>query len=138
MYAGGITTEAYAEIPNGKYPTTPGAFMQTYNGGRDDNINPYYVFPCDITISKYSADGKQLIYATYIGGIDNEYPHSIVVDKSGNLIILGSTFSSNYPVTNSAYSSFKSGGSDIILTKLSVNGNSLVGSTFLVELRMMD
>ena len=83
LYAGGITTEAYAEIPNGKYPTTPGAFMQTYNGGRDDNINPYYVFPCDITISKYSADGSQLMYATYIGGVDNEYPHSIVVDKSG-------------------------------------------------------
>ena len=130
LYAGGITTEAYAEIPNGKYPTTPGAFMQTYNGGRDDNINPYYVFPCDITISKYSADGSQLMYATYIGGVDNEYPHSIVVDKSGNLVILGSTFSRDYPVTNSAYSSFKSGGSDIILTKLSTNGNSLVGSTF--------
>ncbi len=130
MYAGGITTEAYAQIPNGKYPTTPGAFDQTYNGGTDNNINPYYTFPCDITISKYSPDGKNLIYATYIGGSDNDYPHSLVVDKSGNLVILGSTFSYNYPTSGNSYSSMKDGGSDIILTKLNSTGSALVGSTY--------
>ncbi len=129
MYAGGITTEASLMIPNGRFPATPGAFSETYNGGSDVLAWPYD-FPCDITISKYSSDGKQLLYATYLGGSNNEYPHSLVVDKSDNLVILGSTFSANYPVTNNAYSQFKSGGSDIIITKLNSTGSALIGSTF--------
>lgn len=128
MYAGGITSWA-TTVPNGKYPTTPGAFCDTFNGGYED-IYSEYGFPCDITISKYSPDGKYLIYATYIGGENNEYPHSIVVDKSGNLVILGSTFSANYPVTDNAYSKFNNGLADIILTKLSANGSALIGSTY--------
>ena len=38
LYAGGITTGPYMQIPNGKYPTTTGAFSETYNGGMDDNV----------------------------------------------------------------------------------------------------
>ncbi|MCB9250910.1 MAG: gliding motility-associated C-terminal domain-containing protein [Flavobacteriales bacterium] len=128
LYAGGITTDAYAQIPNGKYPTTIGAFDQTYNGGED--VSPDYAFPCDITISKYSSDGKNLIYATYIGGASNEYPHSLVVDKFNNLVILGSSFSYNYPVSINAFSNLKGNGADIVLSKLNSSGSGLIGSTF--------
>ncbi|NUM32053.1 MAG: gliding motility-associated C-terminal domain-containing protein [Bacteroidetes bacterium] len=130
FFAGGITTGPYIQIPNGKYPTTVGAFSETYNGGMDDNINDDYWFPCDITISKYSPDGKNLLYATYIGGTNNEYPHSLVVDKQENLIILGSTFSLDYPVSNNAFMPLNSGKADIIITKLSPDGSSLIGSTY--------
>ncbi|MCC6722397.1 MAG: gliding motility-associated C-terminal domain-containing protein [Bacteroidia bacterium] len=130
LYAGGITTGPYIQIPNGKYPTTVGAFSQSYNGGMDDNINDDYWFPCDITISKYSPDGKNLMYATYLGGSNNEYPHSLVVDKEENLIILGSTFSLNYPISDNAYQKLNYGKADIIITKLTQDGDSLVGSTY--------
>ncbi len=130
LYAGGITTSAYSQIPNGKYPTTAGAFDQTYNGGTSSNPNIYYTFPCDITISKYSADGKNLMYATYIGGSNNDYPHSLVIDNANNLVILGSTFSYDYPVAANAHSSMKSTGSDIIITKLNYDGSALIGSTY--------
>lgn len=128
LYAGGITTSPYTQIPDGHYPTTPGAFSQTYNGGIDLGF-PYH-FPCDITLSKYSSDGSTLMYATYLGGFSNEFPHSIVVDKSGNLIVLGSTFSDNYPTTIGCYESFKSGNADIIITKFNPTGTALIGSTF--------
>ena len=128
MYAGGITTSPYQQIPGGKFPATAGAFSETYNGGVDEDGD--YSFPCDITVSKYSSDGKNLIYATYIGGSSNEYPHSIVVDNQDNLIIIGSTFSLNYPTTFNSYSPLKSGGSDIIVTKLNSKGTNLIGSTY--------
>lgn len=128
LYAGGITTSPYIEIPNGRYPTTTGAFDEIYNGGSDQGSD--YFFPCDITISKYSSDGKNLLYATYLGGESNEYPHSLVVDPSGNLCILGSTFSFSYPVSPNAHDPAKSAGSDIIITKLSANGDILLGSTY--------
>ena len=36
LYAGGITTSPYVQIPNGRYPATAGAFSETYNGGSDE------------------------------------------------------------------------------------------------------
>lgn len=128
LYAGGITTSPYVQIPNGRYPATAGAFSETYNGGSDEGSD--YFFPCDITISKYDPDGKNLLYATYLGGSSNEYPHSLVVDPIGNLVILGSTFSFNYPVSATADSKSKKSGSDIVITKLSKDGDRLIGSTY--------
>lgn len=87
--------------PNGRYPATTGAFDLTYNGGTSDFSE--YGFACDITISKYSVDGSSLVYATYIGGALNEYPHSIVCDEDQNLIIFGTSFSPNFPTTSNAF-----------------------------------
>jgi len=133
LYGGGITTAADMSFNrNGRYPATIGAFDRTYNGGLEiDGMNSDYSFPCDITISKYNPDGSTLIYATYIGGASNEYPHSLVVDDSLNLIILGSSFSNAYPTTSTSYQRKKSDNADIVVTKLSRNGNSLKGSTFI-------
>lgn len=132
LYAGGIATAPdYDFNRNGYYPTTPGAFSRTYGGGSSTDRFGRYMFPCDITLSKYSPDGSSLIYATYIGGAHNEYPHSIVVDKNGNLIVFGTTYSLNYPTSTNAFQKFNNGISDIIFSKFNANGTGLIGSTFL-------
>lgn len=133
LYGGGITTapESWFD-PNGRYPTTVGAFDVTYNGGQEvDGFNSDYSFPCDITISKYNPDGSTLIYATYIGGASNEYPHSLVVDENMNLVVLGSTFSTNYPRSSNAFQQTLKNDADIVVTKLNSNGSAIIGSTFL-------
>lgn len=119
LYAGGI-------VGGPGYPIQ-GAYQLTFAGGTGSIING---LPCDISISKFTSDGTNLIYSTYIGGSDNEMPHSMVVDAQGNLVIAGKSFSSNYPVTNGAYDESHNGLSDIIVTKLNAAGNNLVGSTF--------
>ena len=133
FYAAGIVTGPYVSFnPKGHYPTTAGAFMQTYNGG--NGVWPEASFPCDISISKYNNDGSALMYATYLGGSANDYPHSLVVDKYNQLIVYGSTNSPNFPVTHNAYdTTFNStnGESDIIVTKFTEDGSALVGSTFI-------
>jgi gliding motility-associated-like protein len=133
LYGGGITTTADLVFDKtGRYPATIGSFDITYNGGLVvDGRNSDYSFPCDITISKYNPDGSSLIYATYIGGNSNEYPHSLVVDDDMNLIILGSSFSQNYPKTSNAFQRNLVADSDIIITKLNKDGNKLIGSTFI-------
>jgi hypothetical protein len=132
LYAGGIATSPYQEIPalrNGRYPTTPGAYQATFAGGE---VLPIYGYSlaCDISLSKYSPDGKQLLYATYIGGINNEYPHSLIVNENNELILFGSTMSINYPVSVSAYQPFYSDSFDMIVTKFSSDGSRLLGSTY--------
>src|SRR5690606_9519191 len=89
LFAGGIAFGS-------GYPTSTGGFSQNYNGGIDeDNNGPY-----DIAIMKFSPNGANRIYATYLGGSGNEQPHSMVCDENGDLIVAGRTNSSNYPVTS--------------------------------------
>lgn len=52
-----------------------------------------------MSISKYTKSGNQLIYATYLGGGTNEFPHSLIIDNDGQLIVFGTSSSTNYPTT---------------------------------------
>ncbi|MCW3115760.1 MAG: hypothetical protein JWR18_4156 [Segetibacter sp.] len=114
FYAGGI-------VFNTGFPTSPGAFATTYSGGVGEGAVGGY----DIGIMKFSPNGSNRVYATYLGGTGNEQPHSLVVDPQGNLVIAGRSNSPNFPVKVSD----KYGGEyDIILTKLDATGSNLIGS----------
>ena len=101
------------------YPTTTGAFQLNYGGGGTD-----------VAISKYNSTGTGLVYATYIGGSGEDYPHSIVTDFNEQLYIYGSSNSNNYPVTQNAFQQNNGGGTDIIVTVLNDDGTELVGSGY--------
>jgi gliding motility-associated-like protein len=117
LYAGGI-------VFGNRYPVTPGAFQTQWAGG---NIQTGENGSFDMGIMKFSSNGTQRIYATYIGGaVSNEQPHSLIVDAAGELIIAGRTRSTDYPITGSAIGT--GGLWDIVVTKLNVNGTGLIGS----------
>lgn len=127
FYMGGIVN-CLAAAGGGAFPVSPGAYQTTWGGGQGaDGIQ----FGSDIAIMKLSPDGTSRIYATYVGGVNNERPHSLIVDASGNLIIAGRTLSPNYPVSTGAVQTAKAGGWDIIVTKLNATGTGLVASTFM-------
>ncbi len=116
------------------YPTTTGAYQNNFNDGGND-----------IVVSKYSADGSKFLFSTYIGGtFGTEEPHSMVVDKNNQLMIMGSTGSYDFPTTLSAYDNTFNGGTsttifsfsyysgtDIFITKLNAAGSALIGSTYI-------
>lgn len=104
------------------YPTSPGAYSTTFNGGTVEDQFPGY----DIAIFKFSSNGSTRLYATYLGGGGNEQPHSMIVDAQGNLIIAGRSFSSNYPITVPRIG--PGGGFDIVITKFNAAGSVLLGS----------
>ncbi|MDA8715089.1 SBBP repeat-containing protein, partial [Flavobacteriales bacterium] len=128
LYAGGIAFGA-------GYPISTGAYQTIFGGGT-----------FDISISKFSSDGTALLYSTYVGGANTEIPHSMVVDSSGNLVVLASTSSTDFPTTTGAYDeSFNGGsflsvvgasltfstGSDMAIFRLNNLGTTLMQSTFL-------
>lgn len=102
------------------YPTSIGAFDDSYNLGQ-----------WDMAISKFSSDGQFLVYSTFIGGNQDEYPMSMVTDTLQQLVILGKTRSSNYPVSATAFDNQYNGQFDIIVTKLNASGSALIGSTYI-------
>lgn len=102
------------------FPVTPGAYQSTWGGGSADNGT-------DIGIMKFSPNGSQRVYATYIGGNGNDYPHSLFCDPQGNLVVMGRSYSSDYP--GSVVGTGASGSScNIIVTKLNATGSALIGS----------
>jgi gliding motility-associated-like protein len=107
FFAGGI-------VFSQGYPVSPGALQTNFAGGDHD-----------MGIFKFSADGSQRLYATYIGGSGNDQPHSMIADAAGNLCIAGRSNSPNYPTTGISPSG---GGYDIVVTKLNAAGTALVGS----------
>lgn len=110
LYAGGIVFGSrYGAI---------GGYQEVFGGG-----------DIDIAITRFGPNGgtNSKIFSTYFGGSGDEFPHSIIVDPSGNPIILGRTTSSNFPVFpfNNARGE---GNTDIAVFKLSADGKSLIGS----------
>jgi gliding motility-associated-like protein len=82
------------------FPTSAGAYQVAYGGGVDERIRAPYSYPGrDCGIHKYNEDGSQLLYGTFIGGAHNEQPHSMIVNHKGELVILGSTRSKDFPTT---------------------------------------
>ena len=115
------------------YPTSLGAVDTTFNGGNFDAV-----------ISKFSADGTQLLWSSFLGGNGIDQPHSLESDEQGNLYVMGSTGSSNFPTTANAYdTSFAGGpsatieyynflnGADLFVSKFNALGTQLLGSTYL-------
>ncbi len=83
-YVGGRTGSA-------DFPTTPGAFDGTYNGGRD------------AFAAKLSPTGSVLEYATFLGGSDHDKAYGIAVDGGGHAYLTGWTRSGDFPVTAGAF-----------------------------------
>jgi gliding motility-associated-like protein len=125
LYAGGI-----ADAESLSYPVTTGAYQTVY-GGSLNGAAPVGL-PCDITISKYSPDGSKLLFATYLGGSNDEYPHSLSIDPQNNLLVFGTTLSSDFPIhPDSFVSNVYKGNFDIVVTKLNSAGNKMLAGTFL-------
>ncbi|MFA6261226.1 MAG: SBBP repeat-containing protein [Bacteroidia bacterium] len=85
----------------------------------------------DIFISRLDNHLTRLIVSTLIGGTIGDGSASICIDKSGDVIIAGTTSSSNYPVTQNAFDPSHNGGPDVVISRFNANLSQLKASTFL-------
>jgi len=125
LYAGGI-------VFGTGYPIVSGSFDVTFNQGQ-----------YDVGITKYDTSGTSLIYSTYLGGNNLEHPHSMIVSDAGNLYVMGTTGSNNFPTTPGAINRTFSGGPtfsiiyqfnngvDLFVSSFNSDGTALLGSTYL-------
>lgn len=135
LYGGGIVFDL-------GYPTTLGVLQPNFFGGF-----------IDIGISKFTPDGTDLAWSTYLGGSGNETPNSLVVNDADELFVLSVTGSSDFPTTPGCFdASFNGGttiplsggfvnllggegygfdfGTDIAVAHLSADATSLIGATY--------
>ncbi|HYO63888.1 MAG TPA: carboxypeptidase regulatory-like domain-containing protein [Pyrinomonadaceae bacterium] len=111
-----VTGKATAAL----FPATPGAFDTTANS-------------LDAFLVKLNASGNALLYATYLGGTSSDEGQGVALDAAGNVYVVGTTQSNNFPTKNALQSTF-GGGKDAFALKLSPGGNGandLLYSTFI-------
>ncbi len=85
----------------------------------------------DIFLSKFSSNGSELLYSTFIGGTESEVVFGIDLDSDGNIILGGVTNSSDFPISANAYDKTFDGISDAFILKILSDASSLVFSTYL-------
>ena len=101
------------------FPTTPGAYRQTYSGNTDG-------FVC-----KLATNGASLEYSTLFGGAGSDTPFDITVDGMGLATVVGQTTSSDLETVGGTFDSVLNGSSDGFALKLSATGGSLVQATYI-------
>jgi hypothetical protein len=103
------------------FPTTPGAYNRSYNGGDYDGF-----------VSKLNNSLTSLLASTFIGGNKEDGASALAIDLSGNVYVTGYTRSSDFPKTLEAYDqSYNRGGWDGFVSKLNNSLASLLASTFI-------
>src|ERR1700687_3349637 len=81
-------------------------------------------------VTKFSPDGRSLVYSTYLGGSDMfavDVAVGIVLDSTGAAYVTGAAGSSDFPTKNP----IPGVGNGLLVTKLSADGSSLVYSSVL-------
>lgn len=117
IYVAGTTSSA-------DFPSTPGSVQPAFGGG------DCYGFPCsDAFVVKLNPFGFGLVYGTFLGRADSDEALALRVNSSGEAYVAGRA-GWEYPTTSGAFDrhfAFAEG----FVTKLSVDGSSLVFSTYL-------
>ena len=83
----------------------------------------------DAFVAKLDSTGN-LIWSTYCGGTNSEDVHAITTDSDQNIIIAGETYSSDFPISPSAYQMGNAGNVDIFITKYDSTGNRVFSTYF--------
>ncbi len=104
-----------ASVFANNYPTTTNAFSTLFN----PSVGNYF----DVAISKFNESGSALLYSTYLGGLHQETPHSVVVDNLNRIVVFGVTGSSDFPTTMGAYQPIFSGGSPLMMSSFFTSGH---------------
>jgi hypothetical protein len=112
--------------------------LQPNEGGGPD-------FSQDAFVAKISSDGSTLLYATYLGGENQDVANGIAVDVFGNAYVTGTTLSPHFPATPGSFNtecggdgkcgaSFNSNNlivSNAFVTELNAAGSGIIYSGFL-------
>lgn len=100
------------------FPTTPGAFDETYNGPYSNGF-----------VMKLDTATGAVVYSTYLGG-NEAWGYAVAVDAAGNAYVTGEA-DGPFPTTPGAAYVVPNGGGDGFVTKLNTTGSALVYSSFL-------
>jgi uncharacterized protein (TIGR03437 family) len=134
-YIAGQTTSS-------NFPVSSNAYQRTYSGGGGNQFSRLG----DAFIVRLNPAGSQAIFSTFLGGTRDDIATAIALDAQGNVVVAGSTLSTNFPTTSGVVqTTFRGTGGQLntdagipyyiagdgFVTKLNAAGTQLIFSTYL-------
>jgi hypothetical protein len=104
------------------FPTVDPLETATGNGQPPPGINAF--------VAKLNPSGSALLYSSYLGGGGNDIGRNIALDHDGDIYVVGTTDSTDFPTMNPLQPS-PGGGFDVFAARLSADGSKLIYSTYL-------
>ena len=122
-YAFGMTLDsshhAYISGYTGSFNfPTYNSYQSIYGGGLDGFV------------AKFSSSGSYLYYSTYLGGNREDDIYDITLDSDNCAYVTGDTYSFDFPTSN-PYQANYAGEQDVMVSKFSFSGSTLLYSTYL-------
>ena len=77
------------------------------------------------------AEGRTLLFSTYLGGSNIDRVTGLKVDPSGNVYVIGRTKSTNFPTVQPLQATYGGGAFDAFVTEIDGSGSTILFSTFL-------
>ena len=85
----------------------------------------------DAFIVKLDPSGREIVYASYLGGTSREVAVAVAADSEGNAYLAGLTRSSNFPTTDGVFDRSFDGVADVFVAKFNPSGDHLLFSVFI-------
>lgn len=89
------------------------------------------LFGANAFVAKLSGSTGNLLYLAHFGGMGDDVARSVKIDSAGNIVVAGSTSSTNFPVKSAFQASYGGGAVDGFITKINAAGNALMFSTYI-------
>lgn len=123
----------FGDTDSTDFLTTPGAFDRTLNGGNDSFV------------AKLRPDGSGVQWSTFLGGSGAETGHpgpsdqfnltyaraDMAMDSTGNIVVVGQTYSADFPKAALAFKPHRTGNNDAYVAKLRFDGTDLIWASYL-------
>jgi hypothetical protein len=117
MWVGGSTSST-------NFPIAGNAFQST----GDALFTSAFIFQLDPSIAGTDA----LLYSTFISGTTgNDAVNGLALDSTGNVYVVGTAGSYDFPVTDTAFASVRYGPTDAFIAELNPSSSALLYSTYI-------
>ncbi len=107
------------ETSSADFPTTPGAFDETFGSLGPDGF-----------LTRLDPSGSFLEWSTFLGGFGTDEIFALAIDGQENVTATGLT-AGDFPVTAGAYQPTYNNAGDVFVARLDATGSRLLWSTYL-------
>jgi len=99
-------------------PMTMDAYDSSFNGFTDGFV------------TGFNSSLSSLVYSTFIGGSQYDYVEGAAFTIDNNILIVGTTGSTDFPVTDGAFDTSLNGGYDLFIITMDLKAPSLIYSSY--------
>ena len=115
------STQSKSDNAATRFPTTAGAFQQTFGGGNQDGV-----------VLKFNPTLTTNLFSSYLGGDGNDAAYVLALGPTGDIYVAGGTHSANFPGSKAGtVGPGPKGDIDGFVAQVANGGGNLIRSTYI-------